>query len=168
MKLRFSIPIFVIVFLMQATFLNTFSIFGVTPNLPAIFLISYEFRNKDNNGLILSLLLSLLLDINSGFLVGVTALAILEIHFFILGLKESFNVENVVVAVPIGVLATIIFDIVYFFTYKFFGVNYQILYWVKIEIIQIIYNSLVFTLVYLAFGKLGKSKKDRYRAWGKY
>ncbi|MGP1570314.1 MAG: rod shape-determining protein MreD [Eubacteriales bacterium] len=168
MKLRFAILIFFVTFVLQTTFVNAFSIFGVTPNLLLNLLICYLFFNKDKNGIILAALLGIVIDISVGQLVGVTSLALIFVYFAVVSLKENFNVENLVVAVPIGVFSTIIFDFVYFLIYKIFDSIYLLSYWMGIEIVRILYNLPVFTGIYLIFSIVYKGKKDRYRTWGRF
>ena len=151
MKMRFSILIFFLAFILQTTFVNMFSIFGVTPNLLVDLLICYLFFNKDKNGIILAVIFGVIIDISVGQLVGVTPLALILVYFAVISLKENFNVENLVVAVPIGVLSTIIFDFVYFLIYKIFDSIYVFSYWIGMELIRVLYNFVVFTGIYLIF-----------------
>lgn len=168
MKMRFSILIFFLAFILQTTFVNMFSIFGVTPNLLVDLLICYLFFNKDKNGIILAVIFGVIIDISVGQLVGVTPLALILVYFAVISLKENFNVENLVVAVPIGVLSTIIFDFVYFLIYKIFDSIYVFSYWIGMELIRVLYNFVVFTGIYLIFSIVYREKKDRYRTWGRF
>ncbi len=168
MKIRFVILIFFVAFLLQTTFLNIFAIFGVTPCLILCLLLCYLMYNKDYNGIAVALFFGFLLDVVAGELVGVTPMALLFVYFTVIGLKGNFNVENLVVAVPIALCANFIFDFSYFVIYKIFGSFYSILYWGRIELVKIVYNLVVFIGIYLIFSAVYKGKRDRYRAWGRF
>lgn len=168
MKFRFTILIFFLAFVLQTTFLNTFAIAGVTPSLIVILLICYYFFNKEPAGIATALVFAVLLDIAFGGLIGVTPLALVIVYFVVISLKDNFNVENLVVAIPIGMFSTIIFDTVYFSVYKFFGSIYTFSYWLKMELVKIPYSLVVFAVVYLVFLKIYTGKRDRYRSWGRF
>ena len=101
MKFRFTILIFFLAFVLQTTFLNTFAIAGVTPSLIVILLICYYFFNKEPAGIATAMVFAVLLDIAFGGLIGVTPLALVIVYFVVISLKANFNVENLVVAIPI-------------------------------------------------------------------
>lgn len=168
MKLRFSIFIFFVAFLLQATFLNAIAILDATPNLMLILLSCYTFFYKDYKGTAIALVFGILLDITSGSLVGVSSLAFLIVAIIIERLKESFNVGNLVVAFPVGVCSTIIFDVVYYFIYFIFDKSYAFTYWLKAEIVHVIYNSLILIIAYIVFSIVINGKRNRYRRWRKF
>ncbi|MFV0516469.1 MAG: rod shape-determining protein MreD [Aminipila sp.] len=169
MKMRFAVIIFLIAFLLQGTLLNLFSIFGATPNLVLCLVIIFSFLYEDNNGLVLGVVFGLLMDLCFTPYMGMNAFAMLIVSLFVSFLRENINKENLVPVLTVSVVATFIFNLIYFFLSRCFGSTYSIIYWLKLQPLFVIYNLVVVFILYLILIKrVVKYRNDRYLIWKKY
>jgi len=86
--------ILVVLFSAQTTFLENFSIAGVTPDLALIFVVFCGIHFKGNRGIGMGFTVGLIQDCLSGGLLGVNTLSKSLISFFFSTLKDKLMVEG--------------------------------------------------------------------------
>lgn len=169
MKMRFAVIIFLSAFLVQGTILNLFSINGATPNLVLCLVTIFSFLYEDNNGLILGVVFGLIIDLCMAPYMGVAAFSYLIVSLIVSTMRETVNKENIASIIIASVVSTLSYNLIYFIISMFFGSVYSLNYWIKLQPIYIIYNSVVVFILYLIFiKKVVKYRNDRYLIWKKH
>lgn len=169
MKMRFAVIIFLVTFFIQGTILNLFSINGATPNLILCLVTIFTFLYEDYNGLILGVVFGLLADLCMAQHLGVAAFSYLMVGLMIMIFRETINKENIISIIIVSISATLLFNLIYFIINACFGSVYSLIYWLKMQPLYIVYNTVVLYILYLIFiKKVVKYRNDRYLIWKKY
>lgn len=164
MKYGKSALAFFIAFIIQATILNMFSIFGATPNLFLCMLVIFVFLYDDRDYfIVLGVVFGLFMDICYMPYVGVSALG-----YFILGValivtREMLNKENIATIVLLTVAATPAFNLFTWAVYAILGSSTGILYVLRLQPLYIFCNLIVVVILYFVIiRRVIKHRKDRY------
>lgn len=166
MKIRYAAIVFFVAFIFQGTFLNLISIWGISPNLILCLIAALSFIYGEYKVAILGIIFGLLLDINTGIYVGVSAFAFLTVALMIIFLRESINKDNPVSAIIIGIGASLVSNGIHYSVNRCFGVNQSFFYWLQLQPFYIIYNCVIIFILYLILiKKVTKHRSDRYLAW---
>lgn len=166
MKIRYIAIIFLAAFLIQGSFLNLFSVFGVTPNLLLCLVAVLSFLYEDKNVIFVGVVFGLLSDLCSGEYLGIAALGYLVVSLAVSTLSESINKENAVSVIIVSIGATLLCNSVYFLISAGFGSCYSFMYWLKLQPAYILYNGIVIFILYMIFiKKVVRFRNDRYLTW---
>ncbi len=144
--------VILMVFILQTTALQNFSIRGIVPNLIIVTTISFALLRGRIDGAIVGALLGLLQDIFYGGVVGFYGAIFMYIGFFTGFLYMNFYKDSILI--PIGVIASadvLVNLITYFFTFLFRGQLKFYVYLGQIIIPELIYTILIGFLFYRLF-----------------
>ena len=147
--------IIVINFILESTILSYFSIFGVLPNTSLIIIGAIALLRGRKTGSIVGLVMGLLQDIVFSPVIGVNAF----IYFFIgysIGMAENnLSKDNALIPFVITIGSTIGYHLLYYFFMFFLGHNINFpVFFKKIVIFEIAYNSLLSILFYKWFSRI--------------
>ncbi|QIB69871.1 rod shape-determining protein MreD [Aminipila butyrica] len=169
MKKRWAALIFFVAFLLQGTVLHLFSIYGATPNLILCLVVIFSFLYEDFNGPVLGVVFGLLADVCMAQYVGVAALTYLLVSLLVIHMRETINKEHLASIILVSVGSTVLYNFIYFLIRSGLGSSYSLLYWLKLQPLYILYNSLIVFVLYLVFIKrVVKYRNDRYLIWKKH
>ncbi len=107
--------ILVVLFSAQTTFLEKFSIVGITPDLSLIFVVYCGIHFKGNRGIGMGFTVGLVQDCLSGGLLGVNTLSKSLISFFFSTLKDKIMVEGIFPIFLFIISASLLDGIVFYF-----------------------------------------------------
>lgn len=107
--------ILVVLFSTQTTFLENFSIVGITPDLALIFVVYCGIHFKGIRGIGMGFTVGLVQDCLSGGLLGVNTLSKSLISFFFSTLKDKIMVEGMFPIVLFTLAASLLDGIVFYF-----------------------------------------------------
>ena len=153
-----------IVYYLQANFFNWFTISGIMPNLFIILVLFIGlFSNKIMGivyGLIIGVILDLLLSAKFGiYTIGLGTIAILAGVY-----EKNFSKDSRITIMVMVVTSTIIFEIIaYILNYVLVGINIEILNFVKILLVEGIYNLILTIIIYPLFQKAGYYIENEYK-----
>ena len=153
-----------IVYYLQANFFNWFTISGIMPNLFIILVLFIGiFSNKIMGivyGLIIGAILDLLLSAKFGiYTIGLGAIAILAGVY-----EKNFSKDSRITIMVMVFTSTIIFEIIaYILSYALLGINIEILNFVKILLVEGIYNLILTIIIYPLFQKAGYYIENEYK-----
>lgn len=153
-----------IIYFLQANFFSWFTIGGIKPNLFVIYILFIGlFGNKSMGimyGFVYGVFLDLLLEEKIGSnLLGFVLIAIIATIF-----DKNFSKDSRITIMFMVFGSTIIFEIVsYFMNYILYSVNAEILSFIKILVIEIIYNILITIIIYPLMQKFGYYIENEYK-----
>ena len=168
MKKAISIVIliisFFVLYFLQANFFTWFSIAGVQPNLFVIFILFIGLFAGKKLGLILGVIFGLFLDIVIGRQIGISC-----IMFGIIGIigeyfDNNFSKESRITIMLMIIGSTIIYEIgCYAFNIITLDVNFEIISFSKILLIEVLYNVLITIIIYPIMQRLGHNLEEIFK-----
>lgn len=157
--------IFLITYFLQANFFSWFNLSGIKPNLFVIFVLIIGLFAGRTRGITFGILFGICIDIFLGKSIGISAIMLGFIGFLGGYLDKNFSKDSRFTMILMIALSTIVFELgVYLFNYFINSAVFSIWLFVKILIIEIIYNIVITIILYptiMKFGyKLEKVFKD--------
>ena len=147
---------FIIIFILQENIFQNFTIAGIMPNLFVIFILFVALYGNSILGISFGVISGLIIDLVYAKTIGVTAIMLCIIGYLGAYFDRNFSKENKITIVVMVAIATIIFEIGYY------GINsiilkfdVEILYFVKILLIETLYNVLLTIIAYPIIQKFG-------------
>lgn len=157
------ITIFAIYFL-QSDFFSWFTIAGVMPNLFVIFILFIGLFTNRMLGTIYGIALGLFLDAVIGTRIGIYAVSLGLIGFLAATFDKNFSKDSRMTIMFMALGSTIIFEVIcYILNYAFLATNVEIINFVIILAIEIIYNLLLTIIVYPLIQKFGYYIENEYK-----
>lgn len=148
--------IFLILYFLQSNFFSWYNILGVAPNLFIILMLFIGLFTGKTYGLILGVILGLILDFFVGTKIGINAIIMGITGVFGAILDKNFSKDSRITLMFMVFFSTIIFELI-FYVLQILICNMQIetLPFLKIIIIEIIYNLMITIIIYPGFQKFG-------------
>lgn len=169
MKKAISIVILIISFFalyfLQANFFTWFSIAGVQPNLFVIFILFIGLFAGKKLGLILGVIFGLFLDIVIGRQIGISC-----IMFGIIGIigeyfDNNFSKESRITIMLMITGSTIIYEVAcYIFNIISLSINVEIISFIKILLLEVIYNLIITIVIYPIMQRLGHILEETFKS----
>ncbi len=153
---------FIFIYLLQSNLFTWFNIAGVQPNLFVILILFCGLFTGKNSGLICGVIFGILLDL---FLQ--TSVIIEPIMLGILGyvsgiLAKNFSKENRLNIMIMVIATTFIYEIgVYTLKIIINSLQLEILEFIRIVLIETIYNAMITIIIYPMFQHLGLKVEDK-------
>lgn len=152
----FIVLIFWVIYFLQSTFFMWFNILGIMPNLLIILIMTLGLFMRRKSGFIFGLIFGLCIDFSIGSRIGINAISLGLVGVAAEKLDKSFSKDNrITVMFLTGILTFLAELIIYFLQIVFCNVDIQILSFIKIVLIEIIYNEIIVAIIYpfiLLFG----------------
>jgi rod shape-determining protein MreD len=140
---------FLIIYLLQLNFFSWFKIAGVMPNLFVILVLFIGLFMGNTMGITYGIVFGILLDLLIGKKVGITSIGLGIVGVVTIKLDKNFSKDNRITMMLMVMSCTAIYEIiVYILNYMMLGINVEILKFVEILIIEIIYNVLLTIILY--------------------
>ena len=140
---------FIIIYLLQSIFFNGFTIAGIMPNIFIILMLFIGLYMGRTYGIIYGIIFGIFLDIWIGKTLGLTSIALALIGVISGLLDRTFSKDSRMIVILMGIICTIIYEMVlYFMQYIALGINVQILQFIKILLVEIIYNVIIIIILY--------------------
>ncbi len=157
------VTIFIIYFL-QANFFSWFTVAGIMPNLFVIFVLVIGLFGNRAMGTIYGIAIGLLLDFTLGVKIGINSVALGLIGFLATIFDKNFSKDSRMTIMVMVIVATAIFEILsYVLNYIFLSTNIEIGNFIKILIIEIIYNIMITIIIYPFMQKFGYYMENEYK-----
>lgn len=169
MKKAISIVIliisFFVLYFLQANFFTWFSIAGVQPNLFVIFILFIGLFAGKKLGLILGVIFGLFLDIVIGRQISISC-----IMFGIIGIigeyfDNNFSKESRITIMLMITGSTIIYEVAcYIFNIISLSINVEIISFIKILLLEVIYNLIITIVIYPIMQRLGHILEETFKS----
>lgn len=155
---------FIMAFILQLSVVGVISIGNYGPNLILCVMIIITFLYEDGyRSIPFAIFTGLILDICSGIYVGITPLLMLVCGIFATAARIWLNTEKIHTLITTVIIATVMYDTLYFTAQKILGDPHGIGYVLKQEPFYILYNVAVCSVMFLVMHKKAEEyHNDRY------
>lgn len=158
------IMIFIFTYLIQANFFTSFKIAGVMPNIFIILILYIGLFMGRNSGIIYGILFGVLIDIFVSKQIGITSTMLAIIGIVANIFDKNFSKDNRITIMAMVGICTIIYEIgVYLLTYVLFEINIEVISFIKILLIEVIYNIILTIIVYPIMQLTGYDVEEEFK-----
>ena len=153
----YIIIVFIILYFLQSNFFTWFNIAGIKPNLFIIFLLLIGLFLGKKIGLACGILLGTILDLFISNTIGINAITLGVVGLLAGVLQKNFSREHRFTIILMSVALTFLADSInYCFILLTSQGVIQIITFLKILSIEILYNTLIIIIGYPLFQKMGE------------
>lgn len=154
----------ILIYYLQANFFSWFTIAGIMPNLFIIFVLFIGLFGTRAMGMIYGVVIGLLLDLILGTKVGINGIGLGLIGFLAAIFDKNFSKDSRMTIMVMGVVATAIFEtLVYMLNYIFLATNLEMINFIKILVIETIFNLILTIILYPVLQKFGYYIENEYK-----
>lgn len=149
---------FFIIYFLQVNIFNSFTIAGVKPNLFVIYILFIGLFANQILGISFGVICGLIIDLLYGKTVGITAIMLCAIGYLGSYFDKNFSKENKLTIIFMVIGSTIIFELgLYFLNSIILEFEREYFYFLKIALIETLYNVLIVIIFYPLIQKIGYS-----------
>ena len=153
-----------IIYFLQANFFNWFTISGVMPSLFVIFVLFIGLFSNRIMGVIYGVAIGAILDLLIGTQIGINAVGLGIIGFLAATFDKNFSKDSRATIMFMVLGATLIYEVlIYILNYIVFSTNIEIINFIKILSIEIIYNLIIVIILYPLIQGFGYSIENEYK-----
>ncbi len=153
-----------IIYYLQSNFFNWFTISGIMPNLFVVFVLFIGLFASKTMGTIYGIVTGLILDLVIGNKIGTYAIGLGTIGFMAGLFDKNFSKDSRITIMVMVLVATIIFEIIrYFINYVLLSNSIEIMNFIKILVIEVIYNLILTIIIYPLIQKAGYYIENEYK-----
>lgn len=149
---------FFIIFFLQVNVFQTFTIAGIMPNLFVIFILFVGLYANVSLGLSFGVVGGLIIDLVYSKSIGITAVMLCVVGYLGAYFDKNFSKENKITIIIMVAVVTIIYEIGYYVLSSIIlEFDLEIFYFVKILLVEVLYNILLSIILYPTIQKFGYS-----------
>ncbi len=155
---------FIIIYFLQINLFSWFKIAGVMPNLFIIFVLFIGLFISRIAGMTYGIGCGIMLDLFIGRKVGITAI-MLGIVGLIGGIfDKNFSKESRITIIIMVIVSSLVYEIgAYLIGCVIYGYSVEIVSFIKILLIEVIYNILITIVLYPLIQKFGYEIEEEYK-----
>lgn len=154
----------IVIYFLQENFFNFFTISGIMPNLFIIFILFIGLFTNRTVGTIYGIAIGLVLDFLVGKCIGVNAFTLGGIGLLAAVFDKNFSKNSRITIMFMVFGMTVLFECIqYFLHYIIFNINIEIINFLKILIIEIIYNIILTIILYPIIKTAGYYIENEYK-----
>lgn len=155
---------FFIIYFLQANFFTWFTIAGVMPNVLVIFILFVGLFAGKKLGLILGIILGFYIDAIIGRQIGISGIMLGLIGLAGEYLDKNFSKESKLTIIIMIAVATLIYEIgCYAFNLMTINIEMEIFAFIKILLIETLYNTIITIIIYPLIQKLGHVLEETFK-----
>lgn len=152
------ILVFFLIYYLQVNIFSSFTIAGIKPNLFIIYILFIGLYANQILGITFGVVFGLILDLIYGRTIGITAVMLCIIGYLGSYFDKNFSKENKLTIIFMVAGATLIYELgLYFMNSIILEYEREYLYFLKIVVVEIIYNILLSIIFYPLMQKFGYS-----------
>lgn len=153
-----------VIYFLQSNLFNWFTIAGVKPNLFVIYILFIGLFGSRSMGIVYGSIIGIFLDLIFEEKIGSNLFALAIIGIIATLFDKNFSKDSRITIMFMVFGSTIFFEVVsYFINYVLYSVNVEILNFIKILVIEVIYNILITIIIYPLIQKLGYYIENEYK-----
>ena len=147
---------FIIIYLLQTVFFSHFTIAGIMPNIFVILMLFIGLYMGRTMGIIYGISFGIFIDIWIGKNMGFTSIALAIFGLLSGVLDKTLSKDSRITVLLMGIISTIVYEVIlYFLQYMFLGINVEVLSFIKILLIEVVYNMLIVIILYPLIKNVG-------------
>lgn len=155
---------FLIIYFIQTNLFSWFTIANVMPNLFVIFILCIGLFAGKKLGLVFGIICGFFLDVVIGRQIGISGIMLGIIGLLGEYLDKNFSKESRITIMLMIATSTAIYEIgCYIFNIFSLSINVEILQFIKILLIEIIYNLLITIVIYPLIQRLGHTLEEIFK-----
>ncbi len=155
---------FFIIYFLQSNFFTWFTIAKVQPNLFVIFVLLIGLFAGKKLGLVLGIIFGFYLDVVVGRQIGISGIMLGLIGLAGEYLDKNFSKESRITIILMIISSTVVFEVgSYIFSLITLPVIVEILGFLKILLIETLYNVIVTIIIYPIIQKLGHLLEETFK-----
>lgn len=155
---------FLIIYFIQSNLFSWFTIANVKPNLFVIFILCIGLFAGKKLGPIFGIIFGFFLDVVIGRQIGISGIMLSIIGLLGEYLDKNFSKESRITIMLMIAASTGIYEIgCYIFNIFALNINVEILQFIKILLIEIIYNLLITIVIYPLIQRLGHALEEIFK-----
>lgn len=153
-----------VIYFLQSNFFNWFSIGGIKPNLFIIFILFIGLFASKSMSVVYASSLGIILDLIFNQKIGVNLFAYVLIGVIGIILNKNFSKDSRITIMFMVFGTTAIFEIItYIMNYVLYSTNLEIISFIKILVVEIIYNIIITIILYKPMQKFGYYIENEYK-----
>lgn len=153
-----------IIYYLQSNFFTWFNISGVMPNLFVIFVLFVGLFASRTVGTIYGVAIGLFLDLLLGLQVGINAVTLGLIGFLAGVFDKNFSKDSRMTIMIMVLGSTFLAEALnYLLNYMFLSINVEIVNFIIILVIEIVYNLILTIILYPLIQKAGYYIENEYK-----
>lgn len=158
------ILIFLILYFLQINFFNWFTISGISPNLFVIFILFVGLFGGKRVGIPLGLVVGLALDFFISKKIGISGIMLGAIGGLGGILDKNFSKDSRMTIILMTAIVTFVYELgIYLLNYFIVSSTIEIIPFLKIVLIEIIYNDFLVIIFYPLLQKVGYYIEEAFR-----
>ena len=143
------IMICIVLYLLQTIFFTNFTIAGVMPNLFVIFMLYIGLYMGRSMGIIYGIMYGIFIDLWMGKSIGITSVCLAIVGLLGGIFDKNFSKDSRITILLMGAITTIVYEVVFCIVqYVILETNVDILAFIKILSIEVVYNILLIIILY--------------------
>ena len=147
----------------QSNFFSWFKIAGVSPNLFVIFIVFVGLFGNKFMGVTYGLFLGFFLDYLFRSKVGISAIGLALIGILAKVFDKNFSKDCRITIMLMIAALTIFYEVFsYVASYVIFSINFELIYFIKILLVEVAYNVVLTVILYPAMQKFGYYIENTY------
>lgn len=153
-----------VIYFLQSNFFDFFTIAGIKPNLFVIYILFIGLFSTKIMGIVYSVFLGISLDLLFEQAIGPNLLAFVLVSVLAIICNKNFSKDSRITIMFMVLVATLIFETAsYCINYILYTINFEILNFIKILLVEIIYNILITIIIYPGIQKFGYYIENEYK-----
>lgn len=166
---KFLIHVFLILtgfilYFLQADFFSWFTIAGVMPNLFVIFILFIGLFGSKVMGTTYGIAIGMIIDFLFRDKIGITAATLGIVGFLATVFDKNFSKDSRMTIMVMVAGSTVLYEgIQYFLNYIVYSTTVEILYFLKILAIEVIYNIILTIILYPLMQKCGYAMENELK-----
>lgn len=154
----------IVIYYLQSNFFMWFNIAGIKPNLLVILVLFIGLFANRTMGIAYGTGIGIVIDILVGHVIGIYAVTLGIIGFLAAVFDKNFSKDSRITIIFMVAGATIIFEILnYLLNYMFLGNNIEIINFIYILVIEILFNIILTIILYSLIQKFGYYIENEYK-----
>lgn len=159
----YIILIFFIIYFLHSNFFTWFNIAGVMPNLFVILIMFIGLFMKKKAGFIFGVIFGLALDFFIGIRIGINAIALAIVGLCAEVLDKNFSKDSRITVMFLTCILSLLAEIIiYVLQILFCGANLEIIGFIKVASIEVIYNVILIAIIYPIFLSFGSKIEEDF------
>ena len=160
----FLILIIFIIYFLQSNFFTWFNIAGIMPNVFIIFVLFIGLFTNKTVGTAYGVVIGLILDLLFSQKIGIQAVTLGLVGFLAAIFDKNFSKDSRMTIMLMVLGSTVIVEVLnYLLAYMFMNINVEIVNFVKILAIEVIYNMILTIIIYPLIQKFGYDIENEYK-----
>lgn len=153
-----------LIYFLQANFFNWFTIAGVKPNIFVIYVLFIGLFGNKSMGILYGVVCGVFLDLLFREMVGSNLVALVLVGVLSIIFDRNFSKDSRITIMFMVFGSTIVFEVAsYFMNYILYSVNVEIIQFIKILLIEVVYNILITIIIYPLIQRCGYFIENEFK-----